>query len=80
MGISFPKTRSGHRNKIVIIVIVIWKVKFYSSFLKWKSPEDRAGAGISSVQYLVFLSFMGIWESTLPSPLAFSQGHLDPGQ
>lgn len=67
MEISFPKTRSGHRNKIVIINI--WKVKFYSSFLKWKSPEDKAGAGISSVQYLAILTFMGIWESILPSPL-----------
>ena len=46
------------------------KLDFILFFLlKWKSLKDRAGAGISRVQCLVILYFMGIWEPTLPSPL-----------
>lgn len=54
MGILFPKTRSGHRNKIV--VISIRKVKFYSSFVNGSAL--RTGLGQAFLVFNIWSFFL----------------------
>lgn len=50
---------SGHRDAIV--VSSLWEIRFPSSLLNWKKPEDRDhGRHFHGHQYLEILSFPGI--------------------